>query len=94
MRSFFIGVLGAQPYQRPPSASLIFWSVLYWLSAEAAQIAAGTQPINVICRSKHSRPAKGRPMVKNTEKGKSKASSRRMAERGENQKKSTTKVAI
>ncbi|EDS84942.1 hypothetical protein BURPSS13_J0237 [Burkholderia pseudomallei S13] len=34
--------------ERRPSASSIFLSVLYWLSAYTDQIAAGSQPISVI----------------------------------------------
>ncbi|ATF31988.1 hypothetical protein CO709_00005 [Burkholderia thailandensis] len=37
-----------QAQERRPSASSIFLSVLYWLSAYTDQIAAGNQPISVI----------------------------------------------
>src|SRR3546814_8601426 len=66
------------PRQRDCSASLIFLSVLYWLRAYTAQIAAGIQPMIVICRIRQMMPAIGRPMVKKPSQGSSKAMSRRM----------------
>ncbi|KGR96394.1 hypothetical protein X946_4897 [Burkholderia sp. ABCPW 111] len=65
-------------HERRPSASSIFLSVLYWLSAYTDQIAAGSQPINVICRIRQMMPANGRPIVKNCSQGSSKASRRRI----------------
>ncbi len=50
---------------RLPSARSILRSVLYWPSAKTDQIAAGIQPISVICNRKQMIPAIGRPIVKN-----------------------------
>lgn len=66
-----------QELLRSPSAFSILRSVLYWLSAYTAQIAAGSQPINVICKIKQMMPAIGRPIVKKATKGRSKARMRR-----------------
>lgn len=51
------------------SASIIFLSVLYWLSAYTAQIVAGIQPISVICKIMQITPAIGLPIVKNVSQG-------------------------
>ena len=64
--------------QFEPNAFSIFWSVLYWLNAYTAQIAAGTHPINVIWRIKQIMPAIGRPMVKNNNQGNNKAMIKRI----------------
>lgn len=65
-----IAMLGPASYGRGLwSASLIFLSVLYWLSAYTAQIAAGSKPTSVSCKTKQMTPAMGRPMVKNVSHG-------------------------
>ncbi len=61
-------------YRRPPNAASILRSVLYWLNAYTDQIAAGSQPMIVICSSRQMIPAIGRPIVKNWNHGNSRAS--------------------
>lgn len=67
----------AQVLRRALSAFSILRSVLYWLSAYTAQIAAGSQPMRVTCKIKQMMPAIGRPIVKKATKGRRMARMRR-----------------
>ena len=69
--------VASQGVRRALSAFSILRSVLYWLSAYTAQIAAGSQPIRVTCKIKQMMPAIGRPIVKNATKGRRMARMRR-----------------
>lgn len=58
--------------------SRIFLSVLNWEREYTAHRAAGIHPIIVICNIRQIIPANGRPIVKNTVKGKKMARSKRI----------------